>query len=317
MNSLAELIYKTFKSKEKFTLKEVYEAFSTKPNTTLRARIYDNLGVKFDKIAKGVYCTKDDENTCLLMEDDGRDLSMFEDQSIDCIITDHPWKDKKANVGGGRKFALYDCFNYTLDDFKEKARVLKDGAFLVEIIPAENETNYKYLYQIKQYAEECGLLYYSKVSWKKGSFVSNTGRKAKNTQDVMIFSKGKARPLRTDVKKTKETGISCYMSGTSKMLPTEFNHQYVSKKERIHQAELPVSLVEDIIEYVTLENEVILDQFAGSGSVGIAALNKKRNCILKEISVENIVKIVNRFHAAGYTNQLQRLSLEEHIAAFS
>ena len=167
MESLANLIFTVFKSKDKFSLKELYEAFSDKPNTTLRARIYDNLGVKFEKIAKGIYCTKDDKNTCLLMEDDGRDLSMFEDQSIDCIITDHPWDDKKSNIGGGRKFALYNCFNYTLEDFKEKARVLKDGAFLVEIIPSENESNYKYLYQIKQYAEECGLLYYSKVPWKR------------------------------------------------------------------------------------------------------------------------------------------------------
>jgi len=34
-------------------------------------------------------------------------------------------------------------------DFKEKARVLKDGCFLVEVLPAENENNYEYLYQIK------------------------------------------------------------------------------------------------------------------------------------------------------------------------
>lgn len=304
MESLANLIFTVFKSKDKFSLKELYEAFSDKPNTTLRARICDNLGVKFEKIAQGIYCTKDDKNTCLLMEDDGRDLSMFEDQSIDCIITDHPWDDKKSNIGGGRKFALYNCFNYTLEDFKEKARVLKDGAFLVEIIPSENESNYKYLYQIKQYAEECGLLYYSKVPWKKGTFVSNTGRKAKNTQDVMIFSKGKARSLRLDAKKTKETGTSMYMSGTAKMLLTEFNHQYVSRKERIHQAEIPVALIEDILDYVTVENEIVLDQFAGSGSVGVAALNKGRSCILKEIAKENIDKIVERFKALGYDNQV-------------
>ena len=38
-------------------------------------------------------------------------------------------------------------------DFKEKARVLKDGCFLVEVLPAENENNYEYLYQIKKYAK--------------------------------------------------------------------------------------------------------------------------------------------------------------------
>ena len=39
---------------------------------------------------------------------------------------------------------------------------------------------------------------------KKGTFVSNTGRKAKNTQDIMIFSKGKARNMRYDKKRTTE-----------------------------------------------------------------------------------------------------------------
>lgn len=250
------------------------------------------------EIIKGIY--QNEDTNCILMEDNGRDLSILKDNSIDCIITDHPWDDKKSNRGGGRKFALYDCFNYTLDDFKEKARVLKDGAFLVEIIPAENESNFKYLYQMKIFAEECDLLYYSKVSWKKGTFVSNTGRKAKNTQDIMIFSKGKARSLRLDAKKTKDTSTECFMSGTNKMLPTEFNYQYVPKNKRIHQAELPVGLIEEILEYTTKPGEIVLDQFAGSGSVGVAALNTGRNCILKELSSENVDKIKKRFQELKY-----------------
>jgi len=213
---------------------------------------------------------------------------------IDCILTDHPWLDKKSNKGGDRAFAEYDCFKYTLQDFKEKARVLKDGCFLVEILPAENENNYKYLYEIKQYAEQCGLLYYSKVTWKKGTFVSNTGRKAKNSQDVMIFSKGKARNMRLDVKRTQQLGYNNFMSGTAKMLPTMFDVQPVSKNKKIHQSELPLSLCEQILNYVTYEGETVLDSFAGSGVVGEAALNLKRNCILIEIAKENIEKIKRR-----------------------
>ena len=80
---------------------------------------------------------------------------MIEDNSIDCILTDHPWLDIKSNKGGTRAFALYDCFRYTLEDFKEKARVLKDGCFLVEVLPAENENNYEYLYQMKYQKKYC------------------------------------------------------------------------------------------------------------------------------------------------------------------
>lgn len=294
MKSLANTIYSCFKDKGEFSLKDAYSENSDKPKETVRARIYDNLGVKFERVAKGLYKTIEGDESCVVIEGDGRDLSMLEDASIDCILTDHPWLDKKSNKGGDRNFATYDCFRYTLDDFKEKARVLKDGCFLVEILPAENENNYDYLYQIKKYAEQCGLLYYSKVTWKKGNFVSNTGRKSKNTQDVMIFSKGKARSLRIDAKKTKDTGTPQYMSGTTQMLPAMFDIPPVARKNKIHQSELPLTLCERILQFVTRQGETVLDTFAGSGVVGEAALNLKRNCILIELAHRNILKIRDR-----------------------
>lgn len=292
---LADRLFQCFREKEVFTLQDAYVSNLDKPKETIRARIYDNLGIRFTRLAKGIYRTIDSyEEACILLEGNGRDLSMLEDNSIDCILTDHPWLDVKSNKGGTRSFAVYDCFKYSLEDFKEKARVLKDGCFLIEILPAENENNYDYLYQIKQYAKEVGFAYYSKVSWKKGSFVSNTGRKSKNTQDVMIFSKGKARSMRYDKKKSDLTGRDCYMSGCNGMLPTMFDVQPLSKRDRIHQSELPVSLCEQILQFVTYEGEVVLDSFAGSGVVGEAALRTKRNCILIEILRENIEKIMQR-----------------------
>ncbi len=293
--ALAENLFYSFKEKDSFTLGEAYSEYSSKPHETIRARIYDNLGVRFERIAKGVYRTINSEEICVVIEGDGRDLSMIEDESIDCILTDHPWLDPKSNKGGSRSFASYDCFQYVQEDFYEKARVLKEGCFLVEVLPTENENNYEYLYQIKQFARQAGFIYYSKVPWKKGTFVSNTGRKAKNTQDIMIFSKGKARNMRYDRKKSDQEGTDCYMSGCNGMLPTEFDVQPVSRKDRIHQSELPVSLCEQILNYVTYEGETVLDSFAGGGAVGEAALMTKRNCILIEILAENIEKIKQRF----------------------
>ena len=302
--SLAEKIFYCFRDKEEFSLKEAYVHNADKPKETIRARIYENLGIKFERVAKGVYRTLDNEEVCIVMEGDGRDLSMLKDNSIDCILTDHPWLDMKSNKGGTRAFAKYDCFKYTFQDFQEKARVLRDGCFLVEILPAENENNYEYLYQIKQYAKEAGFIYYAKVAWKKGTFISNTGRKAKNTQDVMIFSKGKARNMRIDKKKTDATGQTAYMSGCNGMLPAMFDVQPVPKKYKIHQSELPLSLCEQILQYVTYEGEIVLDSFAGSGVVGEAALNTCRNCILIEILKENIDKIKNRL---GHNVKFQSL----------
>lgn len=295
IKGLAKEIYNCFKTRESFTLNDAYAEFSDKPEETIRARIYENLKVKFNRIGKGVYKTVAGDEACILIEGDGRSLDFLESDSIDCIITDHPWADKKSNNGGNRGFAEYDCFKYDISDFKEKARVLKNGCFLVEVLPAENENNFEYIYSIKKYAKECGLLYYAKVTWKKGNFVSNTGRKSKNTQDIMIFSKGTARKLRIDTKKSLKTGKTEYMSGTAKMLPTMFDIPPVSRSQKIHQSELPLSLCEQIIELVSKEGEIVLDSFSGSGVIGEAALNKKRNCILVEINSENIIKIQRRF----------------------
>lgn len=86
-------------------------------------------------------------------------------------------------------------------NLQEKMRVLKEGAFCGEFLPEENEVNYQYLYEIKQMAIKEGFKYFTKVPWIKGDFKANTGRKSKNREDIMFFSKGEPRTLKLDAKK--------------------------------------------------------------------------------------------------------------------
>lgn len=64
-------------------------------NESIRARVYEGVdrGI-FQKITRGVYKVtrqlEDSESTCLLINGDGRDLSMIKDKSIDGIITAIP-----------------------------------------------------------------------------------------------------------------------------------------------------------------------------------------------------------------------------------
>ena len=124
----------------------------------------------------------------------------------------------------------------------------------------------------------------------------------------MFFSKGEPRTLKLDAKKNiqlakendidvkglssyevkerlEENGLSVfYMKGTSGMLPTEFqskvenfpkefDFQPRSRTQKVMEAEKPVALMESIIEYISLPDELLLDQFGGSGNFGIACLN--------------------------------------------
>lgn len=290
--TITEILSKINKS---FTLEEAYAEVENKievKRPSVRARIYEAIekGI-LERISKGVFKSRD----CLLVQGDGRNLSFLPDSSIDAIITDHPYDLKKSNNGGSRHFATYDCFKYTQEDFYEKARVLREGCFLVEFIPEENGDNWEYLAQIKQMAKNAGFIYYAKVPWKKGNFVSNCGRKSKNTEDVLIFSKGQARALRIDAKKDKANPCTKhYMSGANGMLPSVFDFEKVDKKNTIHQAEKPVELLEVIIDYITLPEEIILDQFAGSGVLGEACSKTNRRSVLIEIASEFVEKIKSR-----------------------
>ncbi len=285
-------------SQKEFTMNEAYDTVLKEIDVkkpSIRTRIYEAIdkGILV-KISRGVFKTKD----CLLIEGDGKDLSFLGDSSIDCIITDHPY-DLKGNKGGNRNFAdSYDCFQYSQNDFNEKARVLKNGSFLVEFLPEESGDNWEYLTKIKEMAKIAGFKYYTKVPWKKGDFVSNCGRKSKNTEDVLIFTKGTARSLRPDAKKRKaDPSFEYVMSGANGMLPTVFDYAKVIKKDTIHQAEKPIKLLETLIDYFTLPEEVILDQFAGSGVLGEACSNKNRKSILIEYNNEYISKIKDRLGA--------------------
>lgn len=300
--SVSKQLALAFQKSDGFTLKQAYGACPEKPEHAVRARIYE--GVKsglFKRLARGVYAVNyknpetGDNASCVLIQGDGRDLSFLEDNSVDCILTDHPYKLDTQLKGGNRDFASYDLFQYTAQDFAEKFRVLKPGCFLVEFIPDESAVNFDYLSRLKHMAMDAGFEYYAKVPWTKGKFVANTGRKTKNSEDILFLTKGPARMLRPDAKKDKaEPDIRHYMRGAAGMLPAAFDFDPPKKADRIHQAEKPVALIQKILGYVAQKGETVLDQFAGSGSTGEACLLSGLDSILIEKSREFIEKIAER-----------------------
>lgn len=77
----------------------------------------------------------------------------------------------------------------------------------------------------------------------------------------------------------------CYcQSGTKYIIPARFIVPQVNKK--IHDSEKPVELYKEIIKLVTKRDEIILDQFSGSGNLGIACREYGRKVILIEIDKE-------------------------------
>ncbi len=272
-----------------------YESNSETVHDSARCVLYRNPEV-FERKCKGVYMLKGEKSTSLIINGDGRNLSEIEDESIDSIITDHPWSDKKAHTSGNQKsFANYDSFRYTLEDFKQKARVLKKGAFLVEFLPIESPSNWEYLHEVKMLAKQCGLQYYCQCIWRnQPEGTANNGHTTKGVQQLIIFSKGHPRRLAPKGKP--------YMTRT--MLKYEIEMLWKDQVKKVHQAEKPVALYEYLIHNLTEEGEVCLDQFGGSCNMAVAATNLNRFAIVYELCKDFVKKAAERYgFTALYTDE--------------
>ncbi len=294
--TLKEIIVRFMSGKENgvATLKEIYKAIdnsdyksnSETVHNSARTVIYRDEE-KFKRICKGVYMLKGKKSASLLIEGDGRKMQEIEDESVDCVITDHPWLFKKSHKSGNQKnFADYSCFRYEKQDFIEKARVLKSGSYLVEFLPLESNTNYDYLYSIKKMAKECGLEFYCSCIFRnQPEGTVNTGRMTKGVQQVVIFSKGKPRKL-------SRKGVNGYQ--TREILKYEMEY-LINSKQKHHQAEKPIELYEYLINNLTEEEDICLDQFGGSCNMLKASINLNRFAIVYEIAKDYVKNAVERF----------------------
>lgn len=79
------------------------------------------------------------------------------------------------------------------------------------------------------------------------------------------------------------------------VIPNTITYSGGLGKNRIHPTEKPVEILEYFIELLSNEGDLILDSFAGSGSTGLAARNRNRNCILIEKDAVMFEKMNARF----------------------
>ena len=97
---------------------------------------------------------------------------------------------------------------------------------------------------------------------------------------------GKNLPTReTIIPITKHLGLT-YEDIVPKFNNLKTHHSVwnydMAKRNKIHLTPKPVDLLENIILHTTDENDIVLDCFAGTGSLGEACKNVKRKCILIE-----------------------------------
>ena len=195
------------------------------------------------------------------------------DESIDCIVTDPPYKiTSRGNAGnsGGMmrtelslKGKIFKHNDINIEDYlPEFYRVLKDGTHCYIMCNHVNLTHFlKVIDESKFHFVKC-------LIWEKGQKIMGTFYM--NQFEYIIFlRKGKARPI-------NDCGSSDVIS-----IPN------IKPKDKsganLHDSAKPVPLFQFLIKNSTNKGETVLDPFMGSGTTAIACINTGRNYVGFEI----------------------------------
>ena len=101
------------------------------------------------------------------------------------------------------------------------------------------------------------------IVWDKGKI--GMGKPFRKRHELIVYAN------RETIDYNRSENITHY--------PTVLNYKIVSDKEKVHPAQKPTKLIEDLILGFSNENDTILDCFMGSGSTGVACVNTNRNFI--------------------------------------
>jgi len=188
----------------------------------------------------------------------------IEDSSVDCIITDPPYSTPTI-TSFGRKKVL------NLADLSIQERFFREIKKEIERILKPNGRCF--IFCDDKYYPILFAVFYdwqnkNMVVWDKGKIgMGNPFRK----QHELIFYAN-----RESFKYNRTEGITHY--------PTIL--KYSSDKNKVHGAQKPLRLIEDLIKGFTNENDLVLDMFLGSGTTALACKNLNRDFIGIELNPE-------------------------------
>ena len=202
-------------------------------------------------------------------------LKQIPDNSIDCIVTDPPYKVTSRGSAGNSGGMLQKEINRKGQVFKhndihitewigELYRVLKDSGHCYIM------TNHKNLQEYLNVITETGFHFIKCLIWDKGNKIM--GQYYMSQFEYIIFSrKGKA-------KKINHCETSDILSIPNKKTKID--------GKNIHDTEKPVELMKILIANSTQEGDTVLDPFVGSGSTLLACKELNRIGIGYEIDKE-------------------------------
>ncbi|MFA6190664.1 MAG: site-specific DNA-methyltransferase [Candidatus Staskawiczbacteria bacterium] len=238
-------------------------------------------------------------------------LKNIPSNSINLIITDPPYNISKENNNRDRSKAWNPVMR-------------RESKLNFDFGDWDNKTREEFLGFTKEWLKECcrvlkegGTI----ISFFNKEDVSFLGWEAKNfgIRTRTIFTWHKTNPTPSFRKVNYLSACEFLWVGSKEGKTWTFNfkkqnemHNFFQSsngsgyKETKHPTEKPLSLIKHLIEIHSNEGDVILDCFAGSGTIGKACLETGRNFILieKEEEYINMIKERLKDYATSYSQKL-------------
>ena len=241
-----------------------------------------------------------------LLEGDCLELMpTLEDKSVDMILCDLPY---------GTTACKWDTIIPFEPLWKEYERVIKDNGAVV-LTASQPFTSHLVMSNPKMF----------KYSWvwdkkKPGGIGFAKYQPLRITEDVCIFSRNTTNYYpqmikRDKIKKSKNYSHSEINHESLGIMENNkiYTHKYpknlitfsnANQNNRLHPTQKPVKLFEYLIKTYTNENDLVLDNCAGSGTTAVACHNLNRDCILIEKEPEYCQIIKNRMNEVTSQNKL-------------
>ena len=250
--------------------------------------------------------------SCRINKGDAVDwLQNLPDASVDLIVTDPPYESlekhravgtttrlKHSKASNNDWFAIFPNRRFQ-ELFREFYRVLKKNSHFY--LFCDQET----MFVAKPIAEDVGFRFWKPLIWDKQRIGMGYHYRSRY-ELVLFFEKGK--------RKLNDLGISDVIA-----VPRIYNG---------YPAEKPVAISETLIRQSSNIDELVIDPFMGSGSVGVAALTLRRRFMGNDVSEEAIkVSQIRLFDLVAYNGNGVRIDTqlldqriddiaEEHASSF-
>ena len=206
--------------------------------------------------------------------------------SIDLILTSPPYlasirKDNHKYPGAKDQVkdnqSVDDYLEWMIENFKEYERILKDDgviAFNFSYTTFNPSLPYDLINKV---FENTGLRIYDTIAWKKKSAMPVTGhpnRLTRIVEMVYIFAKTPKFKANKKVSSISRTGQK-YYNNYYNFLEAKNNDGKVEG----HEATFSTEFAAFFIDLYSRENDIVLDNFSGTGTTSYAASKMKRQYI--------------------------------------